>query len=176
MRFSPRKILLPVGPFEEADSGDMSSLALEAVVDLAKRFDSEVVLLTVAVPPTGLGLGDLPTAVSEVVEEVRDAQRSYAKEKLDELAATAREEGVEISARVVIGTQVARYIVETAEEEKVDVIALPSHDRRGVKRLLLGSVAERVAHLAHMPVLLLHPPKEPAVSALRQAIVEPRVP
>lgn len=46
-------------------------------------------------------------------------------------------------------------IAEYAAENKVDVIVMPSHGRTGLKRLLLGSVAERVARLAHCPVLIL---------------------
>ena len=46
-------------------------------------------------------------------------------------------------------------ITDLASEVKADLIVIPSHGRTGVKRLLLGSVAERVARLAHCPVLVL---------------------
>lgn len=46
-------------------------------------------------------------------------------------------------------------ITDLATEVKADLIVIPSHGRTGVKRLLLGSVAERVVRLAHCPVLVL---------------------
>jgi nucleotide-binding universal stress UspA family protein len=46
-------------------------------------------------------------------------------------------------------------ITELAAEQKADLIVLPSHGRTGLKRLLIGSVAERVVRLAHCPVLVL---------------------
>jgi nucleotide-binding universal stress UspA family protein len=46
-------------------------------------------------------------------------------------------------------------ITQYAEEIKADAIIMPSHGRRGLKRLLIGSVAERVVRLSHCPVFVL---------------------
>ena len=46
-------------------------------------------------------------------------------------------------------------ITEFAENLSAELIVLPSHGRTGLKRLLIGSVAERVVRLAHCPVLVL---------------------
>jgi nucleotide-binding universal stress UspA family protein len=46
-------------------------------------------------------------------------------------------------------------ITAFAERLKADLIVIPSHGRTGLKRLLMGSVAERVVRLAHCPVLVL---------------------
>ena len=46
-------------------------------------------------------------------------------------------------------------ITDYAEEVGADVIVMPSHGRTGLRRLLIGSVAERVLRLAHCPVLVL---------------------
>ncbi|MEO8494062.1 MAG: universal stress protein [Planctomycetota bacterium] len=46
-------------------------------------------------------------------------------------------------------------ITEHADAIRAHLIVMPSHGRRGVKRLLIGSVAERVTRLAHCPVLVL---------------------
>jgi len=59
-----------------------------------------------------------------------------------------------ISLHVVIGDP-GQGIAEYAEKLKADLIVLPSHGRTGIKRLLIGSVAERVVRLAHCPVLVL---------------------
>lgn len=49
------------------------------------------------------------------------------------------------------GAEIASY----AEKVDADLIVLPSHGRTGLKRLMIGSVAERVVRLAHCPVLVL---------------------
>ena len=46
-------------------------------------------------------------------------------------------------------------IVDFAERISAELIVIPSHGRTGIERLLLGSVAERVARLAPCPVLVL---------------------
>jgi nucleotide-binding universal stress UspA family protein len=50
-------------------------------------------------------------------------------------------------------------IVDFAKEVTADLIVMPSHGRTGIKRLLLGSVAERVVRLAECPVMVLRQPK-----------------
>jgi nucleotide-binding universal stress UspA family protein len=49
------------------------------------------------------------------------------------------------------GQEIANF----AESLAADLIVMPSHGRTGIKRLLIGSVAERVVRLAHCPVLVL---------------------
>ena len=51
-------------------------------------------------------------------------------------------------------------IANFAEQIGAELVVLPSHGRTGLKRLLIGSVAERVVRLAHCPVLVLKPPVE----------------
>ncbi|MBC8353190.1 MAG: universal stress protein [Planctomycetes bacterium] len=60
----------------------------------------------------------------------------------------------DVSTEVVIGDP-GREVVAIAEREKAELIVLTSHGRTGLKRLLIGSVAERVIRLAHCPVLVL---------------------
>jgi nucleotide-binding universal stress UspA family protein len=46
-------------------------------------------------------------------------------------------------------------IADCAAEIGADLVVISSHGRKGVKRLLIGSVAERVVRLSHCPVLVL---------------------
>lgn len=52
------------------------------------------------------------------------------------------------------------HIADLAERTNADLIVMPSHGRRGLSRLLLGSVAERVLRLAHCNVLILKSKKK----------------
>lgn len=69
------------------------------------------------------------------------------------------------------GTQIVDY----AEEQRADLIVLPSHGRTGISRLLIGSVAERVVRMAHCPVLVLKTPHKSAatVAAKNQSVEAP---
>ena len=66
----------------------------------------------------------------------------------------AKDEQDSVSTDVVIGDP-GHEITALAEREKADLIVLNSHGHTGLKRLLIGSVAERVIRLAHCPVLVL---------------------
>jgi len=64
-----------------------------------------------------------------------------------------------IKARSVVETgQPAERIIEYANEEDVDLIALSTHGRSGMGRWLFGSVADKVVHGSEKPVLLVRPP------------------
>lgn len=56
-----------------------------------------------------------------------------------------------------INSDTAAGIIEVATEVKADVIVIASHGRKGIKRLLMGSVAEAVMRDAECPVVLLRP-------------------
>jgi nucleotide-binding universal stress UspA family protein len=58
---------------------------------------------------------------------------------------------------VVEAADVPRAVVEYAHAQKADYIAMATHGRSGLRRLLLGSVAEQVVRHAHVPVLLYPP-------------------
>ncbi|MCP4195327.1 MAG: universal stress protein [Planctomycetaceae bacterium] len=82
---------------------------------------------------------------------VDDASRmTHAREAIDERL----KEYPRTNVNVNFGDP-GHVITELAAEIECDLIVIPSHGRRGVQRILLGSVAERVVRLAHCPVLVM---------------------
>ena len=59
------------------------------------------------------------------------------------------------------GIAPAPVILDYAEKNEIDLIVMGTHGRRGLKHLLLGSVAEEVVRLSASPVLTIHEQKEP---------------
>lgn len=59
-----------------------------------------------------------------------------------------------VQIEVLLGDPAAA-IASFAQDQKAQLIVLPSHGRTGISRLLIGSTAERVVRLAHCPVLVL---------------------
>jgi nucleotide-binding universal stress UspA family protein len=76
------------------------------------------------------------------------------------MAEGLREKGADVETRVETSGQPANAILRIAEEEEADLIAMSTHGRGGVARLLLGSVADKVVRGAKVPVLLYREAEE----------------
>lgn len=87
-------------------------------------------------------------------ETMRERQRARAAELFDEARERAAEHGCELATELLVG-QPAASIVDYATDRGVDRIVVGSHGRSGVSRVLLGSVAERIARRAHVPVTIV---------------------
>lgn len=128
------------------DGSDVSEQALEPAVELARQFEARLVLYQgVAFTPIGH-----PKLDAAVAFELRNS-----KEYLEKI----RERYPEIPMSVV--TRAAGPGLGIAEQaEQCDLIVMASHGRSGVKRWLLGSIAESVVQSATRPVLIIYP-REP---------------
>lgn len=135
------------------DLSAASKRAFAPVRDLAKRLGLEITLLSILeeVPfePTA---GGLMAAYPDRTTVERDWRRSLT-ECVQQIGSDVCKESL-----VVPAVDVASAIVDAAHARKVDLIAMATHGRTGLRRLLLGSVAERVVRMAHVPVLLYPPP------------------
>jgi nucleotide-binding universal stress UspA family protein len=69
-------------------------------------------------------------------------------------AESFRHQGIDVSVEIVTGAHPAEGILELAEASEVDVVAMATHGRGGVARLVLGSVADKVIRGGTVPVLL----------------------
>jgi nucleotide-binding universal stress UspA family protein len=149
-RVKPRRILVPV---------DFSDSSARALSDAAKRAaESGGSLVIVHVVPANygwLGIGR---------DESRDLDRSLQKQAADRLRAFADKNiGHKVAADMEVRVgQPAEEIIASARESKCDSIVLSTRGLTGLDRLLIGSVADRVARLAPCPVVLIRPGKRPA--------------
>jgi len=84
----------------------------------------------------------------------RKKETGLAEEILENLHITAAEQGVDLKSRVLVGEPDAA-IVDAAQKSRTELIVLGNLGRTGFKRLLLGSVAERVIGQAACPVLVV---------------------
>jgi nucleotide-binding universal stress UspA family protein len=132
---------------------DGSALAEKVLAEAGRLAGAagELVLATV-VPPPPSGTSLQPGLRS--LTENRQRARAY----LEWSAGRLRERGVSARPEVLVATDVAGAIADLALGEQADLIALSTHGRGSVGRLLYGSVADRLAHLARVPLLLCRPP------------------
>ncbi len=143
-----RKILVPL------DGSDVAEAVLPFVEELANAVGAAVVLFN-AIPPLAAYPGfetAQPVLVGRVIEEMQDDARKL-------LTRVAKEmEGRGVTASMVVTVALAvDGIIHAAEETGADLIALGTHGRSGLGRMVLGSVADGVIRRSTVPCLLVNP-------------------
>jgi nucleotide-binding universal stress UspA family protein len=141
-----KHILVPV------DGSPTAQKAVEKAAGLAKAFGSEVTALYVIDPYPFTGLGsDFAYGQSEYLA----AATAEAREATEAARATLAAAGLQVATRVSEAHAAWRGILETAESLGADLIVMGSHGRRGLEKMVLGSVAQRVLSHAHLPVFVV---------------------
>lgn len=118
---------------------------MPVVTSLARDRDAELVILHVQEPPTAYAAGEL--YYGPVEPDIDALKQLLHAIKPSDPQVTHRH-------RIVQGDP-ATEIVRVAEEEGVDMIVMSTHGRKGLTRVLMGSVAEAVVRRANCPVLTL---------------------
>ncbi|ELY64072.1 universal stress protein [Natronococcus jeotgali] len=111
--------------------------------------DEEIVLLRVVEAADG----STEAGINLLQEALRDREEKAASELADATAEIDTED-VEFRTETAVGKP-EREVVSFAEEHDIDHIVIGSHGREGVSRVLLGSVAERIARRAPVPVTIV---------------------
>ncbi len=138
------------------DGSKLAEQIMPYAAEHAARFDGSLVLLQVvslSAIPTPTGIESVPMAVPDTM--LKDAELA-AMDYLSDLAAPLRERGIDVRCVAVVGHP-AETIVSYAEENKFDLVALATHGRSGLKRLVFGSVADYVVRKSGLPILLIKP-------------------
>ncbi len=129
------------------DFSDGSRAALREATDLAGRFGAGLVLLHAE---ELTGVTDIPPPRSVVESTRRELEAKLAEWKGE----AERELRREVEAHVVPGPA-APGIARAATDRRLDLLVTGTHGRRGFRHLVLGSVAERLVHLAPCSVLVV---------------------
>ncbi len=133
------------------DFSEHAERALAWAAALAKQFNAQLELVTsVFVVPLAAG----PHTYGIPPDYLRNV-REQADRHLDELAARFASAGLRVEC-TVLHEDPASGICARAIETKADLVVIGTRGRGGIAHVLLGSVAERTARLAHCPVLAVH--------------------
>ncbi|MEO7987511.1 MAG: universal stress protein [Gemmatimonadales bacterium] len=150
---TPRQILVPL------DGSPLAEAALEPAVDLAKSLGVELFLVQVVTPVAPATDPLFPTGFDQ---QFSDLWREQAKDYLHDISERLRDEGVRATSATATGYSVHQALLDLAPEGSGVLIALATHGRGGLRRLMIGSVADKVIRGAHGPVLVVRPAKLPA--------------
>ena len=131
-------------------------------VKFARNYDATVKLLNVIEDGfafSGLDGISLPADDFPNIQNYIAAHRVALQEKLDELVAALKKTGLEVEGQVIEGHPAA-MIVDEAENGAFDAIFMGSHGWSGIKKFLMGSVADNVVKNSRCSVMVVRPAVE----------------
>ncbi len=145
------------------DGSSAGEAVMKFLMEIAAPLDMTVMLLHVLEPITP-AVADGTVMIDDV-----NSRRREAEEYLAPIAAMLRSQGVDAAWAVRHG-RAAVEILAAADESSADLIAMATHGRTGLGRLLFGSVAEAVLRRAPVPVFMIRQPQTvEAAPAAREA-------
>ena len=135
------------------DGSRPAERAFDLAVDLARRYNGEVVAASVAHSPAHA------ETESDRIESV-DAARRYLEETFDRVRDRADRAGVPVEQAIIEGDEPADAILRFAHDQAFDVVVVGHHRNRRPGRFLLHGLAERLIANAAVPVLVVSDERE----------------
>ena len=146
------KILVPI------DGSEPSFHAAQIASNIANKFNSEIIALYVVVSPSKPEYANLtglvtPKQIDMIIENAKKQARDWFNRIEDMIK--EKNPNIKVSTKVILtGVAVYGEIIQYAGQENIDLIAIGTRGRSGVKKLLLGSTASGVVTYADCPVLV----------------------
>ncbi|HET7644490.1 MAG TPA: universal stress protein [Nitrososphaeraceae archaeon] len=146
------KILVPM------DGSEPSFHAAIIASNIAKKFNSEIIVLYVVVSPSTYEYANLtglvtPKQIDMIIQNAKDEAKNWFN-KVENIVKEGNA-NAKLTMKVLV-TEIALYgeIIQYAEQENVDLIMIGTRGRSGMKKLLLGSTASGILRNATCPVLV----------------------
>lgn len=154
-RESFETILVPL------DGTELSESALAHATELGELFGCAYHLTRIVSYPVDIASPYLPHTV-QMNQTVLAEAKADAAEYLEEQADLMRKRGLRVTTSVIVDAQAGQGILSEAEAVGCDLIAMATHGRKGVGRLVLGSAADKVLRGTQVPLLLYRPATQPS--------------
>ena len=139
-----KKILVPF------DGSGFSHKAFEKGLEIAEKFESKLIVLTVLQSK----LSDSTGISLERLQEIQDEEDDAATIMLKKLEDKTKDQNIDFSMELIRNPSTSDGIVNFADSNNVDLIVMGSHGRTGFRKLVLGSVANGVVGHAKCSVLI----------------------
>ena len=127
------------------DGSSLAEQILPYATEVAQRFNSKLILLQV-IPPSSVSVG------TETASEIIGPAKAY----LEHVAQPLREKGLDVECATLFDTP-GKAIITYADKNEVELIAIATHGRSGLGRVLFGSVADFVLKESRVPILIIRP-------------------
>lgn len=142
-----KHLLVPV------DESPMSYAAAEQALSLAKDLNCPVTIMSVIAVDPFVGV-DFYKVAPAITDYFMQAEQN-AQNRLAEIQQSFSSEGISVDTKIIRGVAASEGIVQIANEIGADLIIMGSHGRTGVKKMMLGSVAQNVLTQSPVPVLIV---------------------
>jgi nucleotide-binding universal stress UspA family protein len=149
---SIKRILLPL------DGSNVAEQAIPHAEVLAQVLSAELVLFQAFEPVRPVAIEGGVAMSPAMIKEEEEAKRGSALAYLDSVGKAFREKGLSTSSIVALGSP-ADKIIDYADANAIDLIAMSTHGRSGIGRWVFGSVTDKVLHAGDKPVLAVRATK-----------------
>jgi universal stress protein A len=145
--FAPKAILVPT------DFSEYSDKAIKQAADIAAQNGAKLYLLHVLgwIQQCAVDYCISAETIQSLYGESEKAAKKRMEEEVEKILSSKK---IDVVFDVKVGVA-HDEIVKEQDEKKIDLIVIASHGRTGIRKILLGSVADRVLHEAKCPVLLV---------------------
>ncbi len=146
------KLLVPI------DGSEPSFHAARVAINIANKFNSEIIVLFVVVSPSKSEYANLtglvtPKQIDMIIKNAKEDSKKWFN-RIEDIV-KEKNPNIKLSTKVILtGIAVYGEIIHYAQEENIDLIVIGTRGRSGIKRLLLGSTASGVVTYANCPVLV----------------------
>ena len=149
----PKRVIVPL------DGSALSESAVKPAVEIAKAAGAEIIFTEILrLPFFGVGVAGIEYGAGDYAGDFGiEAQKVEITEYLQGFVCDAEASGLKASANIRTGSP-SQQIVEEASEIEGSIVVMGSHGAGGLKRWVVGSVADKVIRSARRPVLVI-PPK-----------------
>jgi nucleotide-binding universal stress UspA family protein len=137
------------------DGSSLSEQASTAAIEFARLCGARIVAFSVAEPYPLVPAAEGAMVIDPGIET--RVLQEFAQQNVDKVAQEARAAGVECTTVTAVSMFPYQEIISAAAQNQCDLIFMASHGRRGLSRLLAGSVTQNVLAYSSIPVMVLRP-------------------
>jgi nucleotide-binding universal stress UspA family protein len=143
------------------DGSELAEQILPYATEEAIHCGSRLVLLRVITGSSSMPMAaaGVPAYTTEAVTQQMESEEQETKAYLERLAQPLLQKGLHVECVTLHGLQIGEAIVSYADKNNIGLIAIATHGRSGLGRLVFGSVADFVLRESGLPILLVKPKK-----------------
>lgn len=134
------------------DGSNYSTHAFKTALDIAKKYNSKITVISCLDTDVGHAWYGFDSRVDTAILKKQKKLVENDVKKFQELVKKTK---VPYSFQIITTSSIAKSIISFSRAKKIDLIVMGSHGRKGVSKLLLGSVANAVSQQSACPVLIL---------------------
>jgi nucleotide-binding universal stress UspA family protein len=138
------------------DGSGFAEAAIPYALELASRFESQITLLRVILPPRAREAAMSPESADMMIR-LRDDLYQEAIDYLKAHKGSLRQQKYKVNFQAAESDDIAAEIINAVKSNEADTVVMCTHGRGGIGRWLFGSVASRVLQTAEVPVVLIRP-------------------